>query len=94
MKPASVDAASGPDHPFPPAAGLRFPRPDAGDMRISRERVADENDIILSHRRAAFFVRNLDFLQNAARLEPVAPFRQLEFELFRLNYAYSVIHCA
>ena len=87
-----VDRTAWTNHKLPPSARLLLAGSDAGDMRVSRERMTDKNRIIVAKRSTALFVDDFDFFQNAARLELKPPLGKFEFYLLLFYYTYTFIH--
>ena len=86
-----VDRAAGADNAVPPAGGLRLARMHPRHVRISRERVADEDHVVVRGRFAsAGLPRHVDARQHAAILEAKAAFGELQRHQMRLHDAYGI----
>ena len=87
-----VDGATGTYHPFPPSARLRLAGAHARDMRITRERMADEHDIVeFGAYRATFLIGNIHTLQHTTGTEPQSAFRELKLHRLRFHQTDTAI---
>ena len=73
-----VNRSPGTNHTFPPSTRLRFAGTHSGNMRISRQRVADEYDIIVAHRRSAFFITDVYGVYRCSTFQAIPVLRQLQ----------------
>ena len=92
VEPVRVERTARANHLLPPAAWFFLARPYARDMCIACECMADVDCVGVSKGRAALFVCNLDFLQNAAigKLEPAV--RQVQLHFLQFYYSNALSH--